>query len=152
MGRTNHKFPIHAHGMFRNQLDHPSAFLHAVRSAGNNTKWSEFVHREAKVWQETVLGWLLRNQNRPIMVTKYEDLLVDVERELNRILVFLQVPYSREQLRKVVKEGYSQYHRQGGAQFEHYTQSQKDYVRGVIRSTADAIGDSGLVDISDYAS
>lgn len=64
---------------------------------------------------------------------------VDTKTELKRILDFLQVPYSRQHLEVVVQEGYSQYRRQEAIQFEHYTQSQKAYVKEIVRSTLDTI-------------
>lgn len=91
------------------------------------------------MWQQTVLGWLLNNMNHPVLPIRYEDLLMDTERELGKILNFVQVPYSRQQLHSVVQSGYSEYHRPHGVEFEHYTASQKNYVRAIVQSTSNLL-------------
>ena len=103
---------------------------------------------QAVVWKQTVLGWLVSSQNQsgPVLVTKYEDMQQDPGRELERILSFLQVPYSRERLRVVVKEGYKEFHRRSERQFEHYTRSQREYVGEIIRRTQEVISDAGYVE------
>lgn len=116
-------------------------------AVGNDSRWDEFVRREAVVWQETVLGWLVHNMDHPVLVTRYEDLKEDTGRELERILFFLQVPYSRQRLEEVVREGYSEYHRPPEVQFPHYTETQTEFVKEVVRRTSEAVG---YVQMSDY--
>lgn len=117
---------------------------------GNNSTWDKFVHTEAVVWEQTVLGWLVNNMNRPILVTKYEDFKLNTKEEMQRILDFLQVPYSRQQLNKVLVEGYNEYRRPRGVEFEHYTESQKKFVMDIVRRTSDAISGFNYVEITDY--
>ena len=102
---------------------------------------------EAIVWQQTVLAWLINNKNRPVMAVKYEHLKVDTRKEIEKILHFVSVPYSRRQLEKVLREGYDEYRRPHGKEFEHYTDSQKRYVRNIVSSIASSYDQ---LDISDY--
>ena len=81
---------------------------------------------------------------------KYEDFKVDSKRELERILNFLEVPYSRSQLDKVVSEGYNAYHRPKGEEFEHYTEAQKSHIREIVRRTSETISNHGYQAITDY--
>ena len=87
------------------------------------------------------------------MTVKYEDLKVDTGRELERILHFLHVPYSSQQFKKVVKEGYNDYRRIDRKNlYQHYTESQKRYVADLVTSTSDIINNAmnRKINMSDY--
>ena len=86
-----------------------------------------------------MLGWLLHNMGRPVTSLRYEDLLANPKLELENILKFIHIPYSREQLDLVVKEGYSEYRRPQRAMFEHYTDKQKALVKDVVLKTIRAL-------------
>lgn len=105
---------------------------------------------EIKVWQETVYAWLVNNMNHPVLVVEYEDLKQHTKRELERILDFLQVPYSAQQLEKVVREGYRTYQRSHKEDFQYYTESQQEYVRSILMSTSklapEYFGRPGMLD------
>ena len=104
---------------------------------------------EAHVWKQTVLGWLIANKGHPIHVVKYEQLKLDTKGELERIMEFLQIPYSRRQLERVVQAGYSVFKRKH-RDVEYYTQAQKEYVRDIVRITSTIIAKAGYEPITDY--
>lgn len=106
----------------------------------------------AKVWQETLLVFLLHNHNHPVMVVRYEGLKRNAKAELIRMLDFLQVPYKLSQVDKVVDKGYSKYKRKK-IEFDHYTTEQREHVRSIIRDTAATLTEHGLlnvVNVSNY--
>ena len=106
---------------------------------------------EALTWYQTVQGWLMSHQT---LAVKYEDLLKDTKQQLLRILDFVGVPYSRQQLERVVRAGYEEYQRPPGAKFEHYTEEQKTYVRQLVQSIITALktSDHLALKIEDYLS
>lgn len=113
---------------------------------GNNSKWEHFVHEEAMTWYQTVKGWVMNNMKHPILVVKYEDMVQNTKLELERILEFVQVPYSRQQLVRVVEAGYREYKRPHDVEFEHYTVKQKEYVCSLVAAVAPVLA----LSIEDY--
>ena len=115
---------------------------------------------EAITWYRTVKGWLLDvkeyslppGKENPVLVVRYEDLVQNTEHELEKILEFVQVPYSSEQLHAVVSEGYVQYRRPRGAEFEHYTVAQKGYMNHFVASLQLPLKTSGYdsLDLTSY--
>ena len=78
------------------------------------------------IWKDTVLGWLLYNMGRPVIVVTYEDFRANPKMVLEKILGFVGVPYSKEQLDLVIKEGLNEYRSPPQrAKFDHYTETQK---------------------------
>ena len=68
-------------------------------------------------------------RGHPILVVKYEDLKSDVLTQLKRMLEFLNVPYSDEELEKRLSEDYRGFHRlHKRDDFEHFTPEQRQFV------------------------
>lgn len=69
--------------------------------------------------------WL--SSSRPygssILVVKFEDLLVDLRRELVRMMEYLKYPYTEKDLNCTVHSNMQGFHRNhsSGTSFEHYT-------------------------------
>lgn len=124
-----------------------------LSSPGSSKEWNEFVFKEVKVWQETLLVFLLHNYNHPVMVVRYEDLKKNTKYELRRMLDFMQVPYRQSQLDKIVNKGYSKYKRKKTLkEFDHYTLEQREYVRSVIKETADILlTEHGLLKVANVS-
>lgn len=101
------------------------------------------------MWEQTVLGWLIANRGHPIHVVKYEQLKLDTKGELEKIMKFLQVPYSRRQLDRVVHAGYSEFKRKH-KHVEYYTEAQREYVGDIVRVTSTIITKAGHKPIMDY--
>lgn len=68
-----------------------------------------------------LVRYWLDEMNIPTLVIKYEDMIDDLHTQLKKMLHFLQVPYSKEQVECVLKYGMSRYHRRKVTGFDHYT-------------------------------
>ncbi len=55
-------------------------------------------------WGENVAGWLATRQNRPgFLLLRYEDMLEDAGRELNKVASFLEIPPDAERIANAVR-------------------------------------------------
>ncbi len=55
-------------------------------------------------WGENVAGWLATRQNRPgFLLLRYEDMLEDAARELNKVASFLEIPPDAERIANAVR-------------------------------------------------
>jgi hypothetical protein len=55
-------------------------------------------------WGENVAGWLATRQNRPgFLLLRYEDMLADAARELNKVAAFLEIPADGERISNAVQ-------------------------------------------------
>lgn len=117
------------------------------------------MHTEAVVWFMTVKGWLVNlrqdvpaAKKNPVIVVTYEDLLQNTQRELEKILRFVRVPYSSKQLHAIVSAGYKEYKRHHDAEFECYTASQKKYVNRFVTELNSSLKNSGYntLDLTSY--
>ncbi len=55
-------------------------------------------------WGENVAGWLATRQNRPgFLLLRYEDMLSDAARELNKVAAFLEIPADGERISNAVQ-------------------------------------------------
>ena len=70
-----------------------------------------------------------------MLVVRYEDFKTDVIGQTKRMLDFLKVPYSEEELRKRMEVDFGAFHRKHHADFEHFTPKQRNYVQQAIAGT-----------------
>ena len=76
-----------------------------------------------------LLRWMGTFWNQPdLLVVKYEDLKKDTINEAERMLMFLKVPFSREDLKKRLSEDFEQFHRPHPKKFEYFTPEQEKRV------------------------
>ena len=55
-------------------------------------------------WGDNVASWLVTRQNRPgFLLLRYEDILEDAARELNKVVAFLQIPPDAERIANAVR-------------------------------------------------
>jgi hypothetical protein len=55
-------------------------------------------------WGDNVASWLVTRQNRPgFLLLRYEDMLEDAARELNKVVAFLQIPPDAERIANAVR-------------------------------------------------
>ena len=100
--------------------------------------WEGFVVESTVAWQQTLLHWLVLNQDHPVIVVQYEQLRHNLTEELGKVLDFLHVPYSTSQLAEVSwpEEG-------PGLQLpqvmEYFRDKDVEYVNSVLRETAEAL-------------
>lgn len=106
------------------------------------------MHTGAVEWQETVLAWIVNNGGHPVIVVKYEDMKTNTSMELQRMLDFLQFPYSETQLQSLVSKGYNTFKRNHSldGDFERFTPAQRLFVNSLVRTTNTKLEEHGLAD------
>ncbi len=69
-----------------------------------------------------------------VLVVKYEDLKLDTLTQIKRMLKFLKVPYSHEELTKRLSGNYERFHRphNDSVVFDHFTPEQRQVVMKTI--------------------
>ena len=75
-------------------------------------------------------------------MVKYEDLKSDSLTQLKRMLEFLRVPYSDEELEKRLGQDYGNFHRSmtnSSSSFEYYTPEQRKYISTMISDVVDML-------------
>ncbi len=92
-------------------------------------------------WASFFLTWIsLESERFPIIVIRYEDLKNDLLREVKRMLGFLRVPYTEEELQKRMGHGYTLFKRlHKGDDFGHFTSDQRQLVISVVQETVDIL-------------
>lgn len=64
----------------------------------NNGKvWQDFVIDKAREWENMNMDWV-KNFHGPILVVFYNDLVQNLEQELTRMMDFLKVSFTKEDL------------------------------------------------------
>ncbi len=85
------------------------------------------------MWQSFFVGWLLNSHGHPVLVVRFEDLKADIMKEVKRMLEFLKVPYSEEELTKRMMQDTGTFRREHHKVFDHFTAEQRSTVRSAIR-------------------
>ena len=85
------------------------------------------------MWPEYFTNWYL--SGHPVLVVRYEDLKLDILRQVKRILNFLEFPYMEKELKQRMAEDFGKFHRPPHPDFEHFTPWQKVFVRGTVKQT-----------------
>ena len=97
---------------------------------------------------------MLDNHSHPVHVVNYEDLKKDYIREVEKILDFLQFPYSHEEVVERLREDYTDLQRQHTHEdFQHFSPEQKEYLRTTLltmMATANASGKADLFLFNEY--
>lgn len=115
--------------LVRNPLDIAPSFAHHMGTSptmGVRTlTWKAFhlppalpavANQFVGSWSDHVNGWL-EQQELPMLLVRYEDLLADTAGEFSRVLDFFQIPKDPERLAKAVE--YSRFERLQKAEKEH---------------------------------
>ena len=68
------------------------------------------------------------------LVVKYENIKSHTMDEVERMLNFLGVPFSREDLKRRMSEGFETFHRAHPKEFEHFTSEQEHCVRKQVET------------------
>ena len=83
----------------------------------------------------------------------FEDLKANVTGEVERMLDFLQVSYSREQVEERLEQNFTLFKRRHHREFEHYTTEQRAYITQVIAKTKQELennNSTGIIQIERY--
>ena len=108
---------------------------HAVHLCADE-RWSDFVLEQVTVWQQIVLSWMTANPNHPLLVVKYEDLHLDTEAELMKMLDFLRAPYSASVVQELSLNLNDEEEEQLSVV---YTVDEREYINSVIKSTIETL-------------
>ena len=120
---------------------------------GYNKEWEKFFHNWADRWQTSVVEWANFGKEHPLLVVYFEDLKANVTGEVERMLDFLQVSYSREQVEERLEQNFTLFKRSHHREFEHYTTEQRAYITQVIAKTERELENSnstGVIEIERY--
>ena len=92
---------------------------------------------------------MLNSPNHPVHVVSYEDLQRDTVGEVEKILDFLEFPYSHDELVERLREDYTTFQRpHTNDDFQHFSPEQKANIRTTLLSvmvTAKATGKLNLL-------
>ena len=99
-----------------------------------------------------VEDWVISHRDHPILIIKYENLKRNYTFEVKRILKFLEIPYTDQDVYKKIEKDFNLFHRSHQETFEHYTRDQKWRILDTIRSTIQSLRSSGyhLLDLEEY--
>ena len=76
-----------------------------------------------------------------MLLVKYEALKNDTAMEIQKILDFLDISYSTEDLQRQLSGGFSAFHRShSNENFDHFTPEQKLWIDAAIMNATDLIG------------
>ena len=88
------------------------------------TAWKDFVDLKANVWEVTNLGWINEFPG-PILIIFYNDLKVNVERNLRNILNFVNFPINEKLLECALRKKEGSYKRLKRPSFDPFTAEMK---------------------------
>ena len=94
-----------------------------------------------------LMSFVVGVDDRPVLVVKYEDIQSNATSEVLRMLEFLGVDHSPEQVAAILKnENFTQHYRNHTDTFEHYTPEQKVAVNAAILNITNQLKQAGLPD------
>ena len=97
---------------------------------------------------------MLDNHGHPVHVVNYEDLKRDTVKEVEKILDFLQFPYSHDEVVERLREDYTDLQRPHTHEdFQHYFPKLKENLRTTLltmMATANASGKADLFLFNEY--
>lgn len=113
----------------------------------------EFLREQVPRWQALVKDWVSSHGRHNILVVKYEDLKRNTVHQVKRILTFLKIPYTDQDLEGRLARGFDSFHRSHKPNFEHYTPLQRQRVLRAINDTIELLNrskQSHLLDLHEY--
>lgn len=112
--------------------------------------WDEFLHSYMTFWVERVQNWVLveHSGDHPVMVVRYEDLKQNTTKEVGRMLSFLQIPLSSEDLAQRLKEDFTTFRRSHSeGDFEHYTAAQKLHLKSSLQHAIGLAAENNMTQV-----
>jgi len=94
---------------------------------GNNSRWDKAVRGDSTAWQKHVSAWI-GHARRPTLVVQYENLQINLDGELRRMLDFLEHPYTEDDIQCTVHSSMDGFHRKHTKQLNPYTPSQTQFL------------------------
>jgi len=106
-----------------------------VSFTGNDRLWDTWVARGCSRWVNSVINWLYIYKG-PVLIVEYEEIKIDVAKQLQRMLDFLEHPYSDKDIQCVVNKQMETFHRHRDKQFDPFTGKQRRLVQNSILKIA----------------
>lgn len=99
----------------------------------DNPEWRRYALSAGYRYQRTVERWL-KVLKIPTIVVRYEDLVKDTRTQLQRMLDFLQYPYTEKRLDCVVNHPVETFHRTHYHEFDPFTTRQRLRLLGIMKT------------------
>ena len=119
---------------------------------GDNKEWNDFVQQWSQRWAQHFLSVARYQQLHPVLRVLYEDLKYNTTREVDRMLQFLNVPYSGAQLepQQGGDGGLEKLHRQADHSFDPFTEQQRETLLSMMTHLRHELEIKGYRDSIDY--
>ena len=109
--------------------------------------WNKSIPVKGTRWQKHTVAWLKRFRERRILVVQYEKLKNDTVGGVKRILDFLGLKYSREEISQRLEGGYTSFYRNHRDDFEHFTPSQRAFMTNMVNETIQMLDECNVGDV-----
>ncbi|CAI7996908.1 hypothetical protein GBAR_LOCUS1991 [Geodia barretti] len=118
-----------------------------VRYFRNNPRWNNSIRGEVNYWTNLIKGTLSKT-NKPLLIVTYEDIKSNTTREVFRMLDFLNVEYSAEEIIEKFKDDQlTMFKRPKARDFDPYTPPQRDRVRTRLKQLSTSLHHKTMVEI-----
>ena len=118
--------------------------------AGSNADWQAVIDKQLMRWKGMMMNLVVKVGRRPVLLVKYEDLQANATKEVLRMLEFLRIPHTPDQVAAILKEReFTRYYRNHTDDFEHYTPEQKKSFNTAIIYIIEQLRRAGLPDVID---
>ena len=104
--------------------------------------WDTFLHEYIYGWQYRLVNWVLKEEQHPVHVVRYEDLQQDTVSELKKMLNFLNISYNDTDIKLRLKDGYDRPHNHDD--FERYSSEQKEFTKSILMATISLMESSSI--------
>ena len=113
-------------------------------------EWQRYALSAGYRYQQTVERWL-KEPKIPLIVVRYEDLVKDTKTQLERMLDFLDYPYTEERLDCVISHQIETFHRKHDHEFDPFTTRQHLRLLGIMKSVEPLLNKYGTSYSDRYA-
>ena len=111
-------------------------------------KWEGFSKKYLDTWIQRLNNWVLDDHGHPVHVVNYEDLKRDAVKEVEKILDFLQFPYSHDEVVERLREDYTDFQRPHTQDnFQHFSPKQKENLRTTLLTVMNTTKASGKAEL-----
>ncbi|CAI8007273.1 hypothetical protein GBAR_LOCUS5126 [Geodia barretti] len=118
-----------------------------VKYFRNNNVWNNWIRGQVNYWTNLIKG-TLSNTNKPLLIVTYEDIKSNRTREVFRMLDFLHVKYSAEEIIEKFKDDQlTMFKRPKARDFDPYTPPQRNRVRTRLKQLSKSLHHKTMVEI-----
>ena len=118
---------------------------------GDNQEWDTFLHDYLKRWATWVRKMAKFQQKWPVLCVFYEDLQVNATHEVERMLDFLGIPYSSQELQwRLRNNGFQKLHRQHNQSFNPFTMDQLIFLKVSLHQLENGLRKEGFEVSADF--